>query len=78
MNKNKNIIIATGGTGGHIFPAVSLANYLINNGFIVKLTTDQRGIKFLYDKTENQLFNNMINYVFNVYLFILDIFSPNF
>ena len=28
MNKNKNIVIATGGTGGHVFPAVSLANYL--------------------------------------------------
>jgi UDP-N-acetylglucosamine--N-acetylmuramyl-(pentapeptide) pyrophosphoryl-undecaprenol N-acetylglucosamine transferase len=50
MNKNKNIIIATGGTGGHIFPAVSLANYLINNGFIVKLTTDQRGIKYFDSK----------------------------
>ena len=26
----KKILIATGGTGGHIFPAYSLANYLIN------------------------------------------------
>jgi len=26
---NKRILIATGGTGGHIFPAYSLANYLI-------------------------------------------------
>ena len=25
----KNILIATGGTGGHIFPAYSLANFLI-------------------------------------------------
>ena len=25
----KNILIATGGTGGHSFPAYSLANYLI-------------------------------------------------
>jgi UDP-N-acetylglucosamine:LPS N-acetylglucosamine transferase len=24
----KKILIATGGTGGHIFPAYSLANYL--------------------------------------------------
>ena len=29
MNKdNKNIIIATGGTGGHTFPAISLAKDL--------------------------------------------------
>ena len=27
----KNIIIATGGTGGHIFPAVSLTDYLNKN-----------------------------------------------
>ena len=34
MNKDyKKIIVATGGTGGHIFPAVSLANYLNKNGF---------------------------------------------
>ena len=25
---NKKIIIATGGTGGHIFPAVVVSNYL--------------------------------------------------
>ena len=25
----KNILIATGGTGGHVFPAYALANYLI-------------------------------------------------
>ena len=33
MNDNKNIVIATGGTGGHIFPAASLANYFNKNGF---------------------------------------------
>ena len=30
-DNNKNIIIATGGTGGHVFPAVGLANYLNKN-----------------------------------------------
>jgi len=45
----KNILIATGGTGGHIFPAYSLANYLINKNFNVKLTTDIRGLKYLKD-----------------------------
>ena len=42
-----NILIATGGTGGHVFPAYSLANYLINKNFDVKLTTDKRGLKYL-------------------------------
>ena len=43
----KKIIIATGGTGGHVFPAYSLANYLISKNFNVILTTDKRGHKFL-------------------------------
>ena len=51
MNKNnKNIIIATGGTGGHIFPAVSLAKYLNKNGYRTILTTDERGKKFIDEK----------------------------
>ena len=45
----KNILIATGGTGGHIFPAYSLANFLIKKNFNVKLTTDTRGLKYLKD-----------------------------
>ena len=45
----KKILIATGGTGGHIFPAYSLANYLIKKNYNVKLTTDKRGLKYLKD-----------------------------
>ena len=33
----KKILIATGGTGGHIFPAYSLANYLIKKNYNVKI-----------------------------------------
>ena len=43
----KKIIIATGGTGGHVYPAYSLANYLIKKNFSVKLTTDGRGLRYL-------------------------------
>ena len=46
----KDIIIATGGTGGHIFPAVSLADYLSKNGFNSIITTDKRGLKFIDNK----------------------------
>ena len=45
----KKILIATGGTGGHIIPAYSLANYLINKNFKVKLTSDKRGLNYLKD-----------------------------
>ena len=45
----KKILIATGVTGGQVFPAYSLANYLTNENFSVKLTTDKRGSIFLKD-----------------------------
>ena len=53
IKNNKKIIVATGGTGGHIFPAVSLTNYLNKNGFETILTTDERGLKFI-DKEYSQ------------------------
>ncbi len=43
----KKILIATGGTGGHIFPAFSLAKYLISTNSTVQLTSDKRGLKYL-------------------------------
>ena len=45
----KKIVIATGGTGGHIFPAYSLANYLKNKNFSIRLTSDKRGSYYLKD-----------------------------
>ena len=42
----KKIIIATGGTGGHVFPAYSLANSLMKN-YSVLLTSDKRGLNYL-------------------------------
>ncbi len=46
MIKQK-ILIATGGTGGHVFPAYSLANYFTKKNYNIKLTTDKRGFKYL-------------------------------
>ena len=40
------IILAAGGTGGHIFPAEALARELLGRGYRVALMTDQRGAKF--------------------------------
>tara|TARA_A100001011_G_scaffold398684_1_gene503974 strand:+ start:1084 stop:2178 length:1095 start_codon:yes stop_codon:yes gene_type:complete len=48
MNKNiKKILISTGGTGGHVMPALSLNNTLSKSSYIIKLTTDKRGLKYL-------------------------------
>ena len=45
----KKILIATGGTGGHIFPAYSLVNFFKDKYNKVTLTTDYRGLKYLKD-----------------------------
>ncbi len=46
MNNNTKILIATGGTGGHVFPGCNLAKHLLKKKFEVILTTDKRGYKF--------------------------------
>ena len=53
-NKRK-IIIATGGTGGHIFPAHSLAKNFIKNNYSVEIITDKRGLKYLNKHKEIKL-----------------------
>ena len=44
--KNKDLI-ATGGTGGHVFPAYGLAKHLTDKRFHVEIISDERGIKYL-------------------------------
>jgi len=43
------IVLAAGGTGGHVFPAEALARELLGRGLRVALITDQRGGKFSDD-----------------------------
>ena len=40
------IIIAAGGTGGHMFPAQALAEALLDKGWRVRLSTDSRGARY--------------------------------
>lgn len=44
---NKKIIFSSGGTGGHIFPAINLMDHLSEKGYETVLVTDKRGSKFL-------------------------------
>ena len=46
MSGKNKIIIAAGGTGGHVIPAISLANFLKKN-YGVEIFTDDRGIQYL-------------------------------
>lgn len=42
----KPILLTAGGTGGHLFPAQSLASELIRRGYDVELATDERADKY--------------------------------
>ena len=45
--KYKKIVIATGGTGGHVLPAFNLAKHFFDNKINVELICDRRGLKYL-------------------------------
>lgn len=45
MNKPL-LVIAAGGTGGHMFPAQSLAEEMLRRGWRVRLSTDPRGARY--------------------------------
>ena len=48
----KKIIFSSGGTGGHIFPAINLMKHFSKKGYEVILVTDKRGNNFLKDFSE--------------------------
>ena len=40
--ENRSVVLAAGGTGGHLFPAQALAEALIRRGYVIHLMTDER------------------------------------
>ena len=56
---SKKIIFSTGGTGGHIFPAINLMQHFFDKGYEVLLVTDVRGNNFIknYSKFRSHILN---------------------
>ena len=84
IGMNKKIIFASGGTGGHIFPAVTMMNHLSQNGYEVILVTDKRGHGFLkkYPKLKSYVIaassptdKKFINKVVSLFLIIISLFK---
>ena len=44
--KTRTVLLAAGGTGGHLFPAASLGQELQRRGYAVELATDIRAEKY--------------------------------
>lgn len=45
--RSRYLVMAAGGTGGHVFPAQALAEEMLERGWRVSLWTDQRGSRFV-------------------------------
>ena len=76
VTKKKKIIIATGGTGGHIFPAYSLAKNFIKNNYSVEIITDKRGLKYLDKNKDIKLIlnNSATIYKKNIISLLISVF----
>ena len=82
-NKIKKIIITTGGTGGHVFPAYSLAKPFIEKKINVEIISDKGGLRYLqnyHDVKIIQITSSTIfkKNIFKVLFSILIIFYSTF
>ena len=84
---NKKIIFSTGGTGGHIFPAINLMKHFFDKKYEVLLVTDKRGNNFVKNYSEfksymlstgtptnKNLFKKFFSYILIFYSIIRSIF----
>ena len=73
-NNLKKVIIATGGTGGHVFPAYGLAMHLKNKKINTEIFSDKRGLEYLKnlkDIKKVKIIDNInFNYFRNYQIFV--------
>jgi UDP-N-acetylglucosamine--N-acetylmuramyl-(pentapeptide) pyrophosphoryl-undecaprenol N-acetylglucosamine transferase len=55
---SRTIILATGGTGGHVFPAAALAMKLAERGCSPVFLVDQRGVRYLPENCEHHVISS--------------------
>ena len=73
----KKILISTGGSGGHVLPAISLKEHL-KDKFEVIISTDDRGLRFLNEEQNYILINTprLQNfYLLPIYLILIFILT---
>jgi UDP-N-acetylglucosamine--N-acetylmuramyl-(pentapeptide) pyrophosphoryl-undecaprenol N-acetylglucosamine transferase len=63
------VVVAAGGTGGHVFPAICVARELSKSKFNVVFATDQRGKRYL-DEFESTAVVQKINTSSRLFLYI--------
>ena len=80
----KNILISTGGSGGHVLPAITLYEHL-QNDFQIFLTSDKRGAKYINDKNYNyklieipRISKNLFKFPYILFLLIISFFKSFF
>ena len=83
----KKIIFSTGGTGGHIFPAVNLMKHFFDEGYNVLLVTDIRGENYIKNysqfksyvlKADTVTKKNIINKLYSLLIIFYSIIKSIF
>ena len=84
---SKKIIFSTGGTGGHIFPAINLMKHFVDKEYEVLLVTDSRGDNFMKEniKFKSYILNtgtptnkNLIKKILSIFLIFYSILKAVF
>ena len=66
------VLIVTGGSGGHVIPALTIYDHIKSN-LDVKIATDERGTKFFNTKKYKYVLINVPNIFDNFYLLPLNV-----
>lgn len=74
MITKKKIVIATGGTGGHIFPAIALSSYL-EKDYEIEIFSDARGLKYFKNKESINLINSSTIFKKNIFKILINFFK---